>query len=97
MWQGIQEGSVVGSWQNLMASDRNRDSFDVKVFGQLFLCFYAVKETAMNITNEMMFYGGMILAGASVLGMVIYLLLARMWKLKLEIRLDQEYGKNGEE
>lgn len=51
----------------------------------------------MDITNEMMFYGGMIVAAASVLGMIIYLLLARVKKLKLEIRLDQEYGKNGEE
>lgn len=51
----------------------------------------------MNVTNEMMFYGGMILAAASALGMVIYLLLAKMKKMRLDIRLDQEYGKNGEE
>ena len=32
-------------------------SFDVRVLSSI---FYAVEETAMNITNEMMFYGGMI-------------------------------------
>lgn len=50
----------------------------------------------MNLTNEMMFYGGIALAGTSILGMVIYFLIARMRRMKLDMQLDQEYGKNGE-
>ncbi|MBS6395813.1 MAG: hypothetical protein KH452_01495 [Clostridiales bacterium] len=47
----------------------------------------------MGITDEMMFYGGMVLTAAGVLGLVIYLLTARLRGMKLDLRLDQEYGK----
>lgn len=47
----------------------------------------------MHITNEMMFYGGIILVAASALGMILYLLVARLKKIKLDMQLDQEYGK----
>lgn len=46
----------------------------------------------MKITNEMMFYGGIVLAAVSALTMIIYLLIARMRKLRLNAQLDQEYG-----
>ena len=51
----------------------------------------------MEITNEMMFYGGIILASASALIMLIYLLTARIRKMKLDLQLDQEYGKTGKD
>lgn len=45
----------------------------------------------------MLFYGGIVLAAASALGMILYLLLARIEKIRLETQLDQEYGKSGAE
>lgn len=51
----------------------------------------------MDMTNEIMFYGGMILVGISVMGILVYWLIARLKKIRLDIQLDQEYGKNGEE
>lgn len=47
----------------------------------------------MDITNETMFYGGIVLTVISILGMSLYLLVARLKKMKLDIQLDQEYGK----
>ena len=47
----------------------------------------------MKITNEMMFYGGIILAAVSGTVLVIYLLTARMRRFRLDAQLDQEYGK----
>lgn len=49
-----------------------------------------------GVSNEMMFYGGIILTAVSAAGLIIYLLLYRLRKLRLDIQLDQEYGKSGE-
>lgn len=55
------------------------------------------RKAAMEITNEVMFYGGIILAAMSGFIMLIYLLTAKMRKMKLELQLDQEYGKSGKD
>lgn len=47
----------------------------------------------MELTNEMMFYGGMILAAVSAVGIVLYALIARMRKMRLDMQFDQEYGE----
>ncbi len=49
-----------------------------------------------GITNEMMFYGGIALAALSAAGLAVYLLLFRLRKQRLNMRLDEEYGRDGE-
>lgn len=45
------------------------------------------------LTNEMLFYGGMIVAaGAAVLGVVVFCVF-QVQKVRLNVRLDQEYGE----
>ena len=46
-------------------------------------------------TGNLMFYGGMIGAGLSLLGLVIALFAFRSGKRRLRRKLDEEYGKGG--
>lgn len=47
------------------------------------------------ISNEMMFYGGLILAGSSVLLAIIFFCLSKVKSVKLNAQLDKEYGEKG--
>ncbi len=44
-------------------------------------------------TNEILFYGGLILAGGSLLLTVIYFCIYKMKSMRLRIQLDAEYGQ----
>lgn len=45
------------------------------------------------MTSEIMFYGGIITAGGSVVAAVIYFSISQIKKIRLNIQLDAEYGK----
>ncbi len=45
------------------------------------------------LTNEALFYGGIIVAGCSVAVSVIYFSIAYVRWMRLSIKLDEEYGK----
>lgn len=45
------------------------------------------------ITNEMMFYGGGILAGGSALLTIIFFCISKVKSVKLNAQLNQEYGE----
>lgn len=45
------------------------------------------------ITNEMLFYGGFVLIGLSVILMIVFLCIAKIRLVKLNAQLDKEYGE----
>lgn len=45
-----------------------------------------------GITDEVLFYGGIVLAAFSFFALVIYLLIFKIGTVRLDVRLDQEYG-----
>lgn len=45
------------------------------------------------LTNEVMFYGGIIIAGSSLAAAVIYLVVSHIRKIRIDMQLDEEYGK----
>ena len=47
----------------------------------------------MDISNEMLFYGGMIASAASFLCIVAGLVIFKFKKMTLDHRFDEEYGK----
>lgn len=49
------------------------------------------------LTNEVLFYGGIIVAGCSVVAAVIYFSIAYVRWMRLSIKLDEEYGKRKQE
>lgn len=46
------------------------------------------------MTDEVMFYGGAIIAGGSLAMSMIYLIVSYIRKIRIDIQLDEEYGKN---
>jgi len=40
-----------------------------------------------------MFYGGIALAGCSLIALIIYFIVSHIKKTKLDFQLDEEYGK----
>lgn len=49
------------------------------------------------LTNEALFYGGIIVIGCSVAAAVIYFSIAYVRWMRLSIKLDKEYGKKKSE
>lgn len=49
------------------------------------------------LTNEDLFYGGIIVAGGSIAAAVIYFSIAYVRWMRLRIKLDEEYGKRKSE
>lgn len=47
------------------------------------------------ISNEMMFYGGLILAGSTVLLAIIFFCISKVKSTRLNAQLDKEYGEKG--
>ena len=45
------------------------------------------------ITNEMMFYGGIVIAAAALAAGIVCLLTLKIKKTKLDAQLDEEYGE----
>lgn len=45
------------------------------------------------ITNEAMFYGGLILAGSSALLTIIFFCISKVKSVKLNAQLNREYGE----
>lgn len=45
------------------------------------------------LTNEALFYGGIAVAGCSLAAAVIYFSIAYVRWIRLNIKLDEEYGK----
>ena len=45
------------------------------------------------LTNEIMFYGGIIIEGSSLAVAVIYLVVSHIRKIRIDMQLDEEYGK----
>lgn len=45
------------------------------------------------VTDEMIFWGGMALTGGSLLGLLIFLCISQVKKVRLEAVLDTEYGE----
>lgn len=45
------------------------------------------------LTNEVMFYGGIIVAGCSLVLGFIYLGISHIRRIRLDVQLDDEYGK----
>lgn len=45
------------------------------------------------ITNEMLFYGGILLAGISALLAIIFFCISKVKSAKLNAQLDKEYGE----
>lgn len=46
-----------------------------------------------GITNEIMFYGGIILAGSSALLTIIFFCISKVKAIKLNAQLNLEYGE----
>lgn len=46
------------------------------------------------LTDEFMFYGGMALAGGTLLAGLLYFCISQIKKTRLNAQLDEEYGKN---
>lgn len=44
------------------------------------------------MTDELLFYGGAVCAAAAFLAEIVCLLLFRIKKLRLDAKMDQEYG-----
>lgn len=45
------------------------------------------------ITNEFLFYGGIILTGCSVLAAIVYFTFSKVKSIKLNAQLNMEYGE----
>lgn len=45
------------------------------------------------LTDEMLFYGGLIITGVSVLFGIIYFFISKIKKMRLFQQLNQEYGE----
>ena len=45
------------------------------------------------VTDEILFYGGLILAGLAGVSGIIYFLLYRIKRMRLESQMDKEYGE----
>lgn len=45
------------------------------------------------LTNEILFYGGIVAAVGSVVTAIIYFSISQIKKIRLNIQLDAEYGK----
>ena len=45
------------------------------------------------MTNEAIFYGGIIITSCSLLAALVFFFIYKARKMKLEARLDAEYGK----
>lgn len=48
---------------------------------------------AAEITNEMLFYGGLIIVAFSCFAGLLYFGISQIRKVKLEQKLDEAYGK----
>lgn len=46
------------------------------------------------MTDGVLFYGGIIIAGSSFVMSMIYLIVSHIRKIHIDIQLDEEYGKN---
>jgi len=46
----------------------------------------------IRITNELLFYGGLIVAAASLLAFIIFLLISKLMNVSLEAKFKEEYG-----
>ena len=46
-----------------------------------------------GLTNEILFYGGLAIAGGTLLAAFIYLCIWHIKKVRLDAQLDVEYGK----
>lgn len=49
------------------------------------------------VSNEMLFYGGLAAAVLMIILFIIFLVIFRIGKLKLDYRYDEEYGKADKE
>lgn len=45
------------------------------------------------VTNEILFYGGMILTGCTLLSAIIYFCISKIKEARLNAKLDAEYGE----
>ncbi len=45
------------------------------------------------VTNEVMFYGGMIISACSLVLGIVYYAISYIKRIRLNIKLDEEYGK----
>lgn len=45
------------------------------------------------LSNEILFYGGMVLMGCSLMSAMIYFCIAKIKAVKLEMKLNAEYGE----
>lgn len=46
-----------------------------------------------GLTDEMLFYGGMAAAGCAALALILCLCVSQIKKIRLNVRLDAEYGE----
>lgn len=44
-------------------------------------------------TNEILFYGGMVIAVTALVAAIIFFVIFYIGKIKLNIKFDEEYGK----
>lgn len=49
------------------------------------------------LTDEALFYGGIIITGCSLLLAIIFLCVSKIKKIRLDAQLDAEYGKRKEQ
>lgn len=47
--------------------------------------------------NEWLFYGGIAIAAVSLCGLILFLCIMQIFRLRLDRKLDQEYGKEKKE
>lgn len=45
------------------------------------------------LTNEMLFYGGMVIIGCAVVGLIVSMCVLKMKKYHLNTQLNKEYGE----
>lgn len=45
------------------------------------------------ITNEMLFYGGLLTVSGSFILAILFFSITQIQKIRLNVRLDEEYGK----
>ena len=47
----------------------------------------------MRLSNEIVFYGGILITGCSLLAIILHLCISQIQKIRLHSRLVQEYGE----
>ena len=51
------------------------------------------RKDLIQINNQVLFYGGIIISAVSVIGLLASIVLFKYKRIKVDTKLDEEYGK----